>query len=209
MPAKWPPPTMQRKMWGLVIVWGKGTPLEASVGGFDGTGLNCFERRTSTRFESCSCSVAVKRALYTPREVFDGRRGVENHSNGGLPDPRFFFFGENMSTSSGSVCPILTCFLRSVVKVVSFGSSSSSDSVESEPDRLSLRSSTSFSNSVSVTAGLPLSFCFRLYPCQSDLTCRRCSRRSGNFALHSTQLVGVDFSSLDPSLFGSSGAAFS
>ena len=63
MPAKWPPPTMHMKIEGLVIVEGRGTPLDVSAigGGLAGTGVSCLCLSTST-MSCCSCSVAVKRA---------------------------------------------------------------------------------------------------------------------------------------------------
>lgn len=76
-----------------------------------------------------------------PRDVFEGNVEVLNHRRGGFPDPRFRLTGMLFSSSFSSA-EIFACFLRRVVKVVSFreSSSSSSESSESEPERLSSRS---------------------------------------------------------------------
>ena len=86
-----------------------------------------------------------------------------NHRSGGLPAPRFRFLGMNSSSSS---MPLLSfaCFLSRALSVESFCPSPSSDSEEldPEPDKLSFKSSKSFSNSVSATGFPPRNFCFRL-----------------------------------------------
>jgi len=72
--------------------------------------------------------------------------GVVNQSNGGFPDPRFRFLGINSSLSSLFVDEMAACFFSNALSVVSFRvspSSSSSESDESEPDRLSSRSGNS------------------------------------------------------------------
>lgn len=77
-----------------------------------------------------------------PRYVFDGSVGVVNHRRGGLPEPRFFL-GEKPPSSPLLFGDIAACFLSKELNVVSFLTapiSSSSDSDDSEPDKLSSRS---------------------------------------------------------------------
>ena len=116
-----------------------------------------------------------------PRYVFEGSVGVVNQNKGGFPDPRFRFFDAKVSVSSPSTEERAACFFNNALRVVSFRvspSSSSSESDESEPERLSSRSDyvlenhengvhrnippTSFSKSPSDTGFAPLSLCFRL-----------------------------------------------
>jgi len=85
----------------------------------------------------------VKIDRYMPRYVFEGSVGVVNQNKGGFPVPRFRFFGSKSSVFSIFAEEIAACFFSSALKVVSFRaspSSSSSESDESEPERLSLRS---------------------------------------------------------------------
>ena len=66
--------------------------------------------------------------------------GVVNQIKGGVPEPRFFF-GITVSRSPALCSDIAACFLSKALNVVSFRfSSSSSESDESEPERLSSRS---------------------------------------------------------------------
>ena len=120
MPAKWPPPIMHMNTEGLVMVEGRGTPFEASVtGGFNGTGWSCFFFMTSTM--SCSsCSMFVNSALYIPKEVFEGSKGVLNQTNGGLPDPLFFLWPKNFSVSPELPSLNFACFLSKAVRVLLF-----------------------------------------------------------------------------------------
>ena len=77
-----------------------------------------------------------------PRYVFVGRVEVVNQSSGGFPEPRFFF-REKAWSSLLLLADIVACFLSKALNVVSFLAapiSSSSDSEESEPDKLSSRS---------------------------------------------------------------------
>jgi hypothetical protein len=84
-----------------------------------------------------------------PRNVFEGSVGVENQNNGGFPDPPFRFVGAKSSAPSMFVDEIAACFFNSALRVVSFRappSSSSSESDESEPERLSSRSGNGYEN---------------------------------------------------------------
>jgi hypothetical protein len=58
-----------------------------------------------------------------------------------LPEPRFRFFGTKSSSRPLFVDESAACFFNNALRVVSFRAlSSSSESDESEPDRLSSRS---------------------------------------------------------------------
>ena len=78
-----------------------------------------------------------------PRYVLEGSEGVVNQNKGGFPDPRFCFLGTKSSASPSFAEEIAACFFNNALRVVSFRaspSSSSSESDELEPDRLSSRS---------------------------------------------------------------------
>jgi hypothetical protein len=143
MAAKWPPPIMHMKICGSLYASGKGIPVLESTGILIcGFGESCFFCMISCNEPSFSCSSFVKIARYTPRYVFFGKVGVANHISGGFPDPLFCFRDPRSSTSSLLFDEMAACFLSNELSVVSLRlpSSSSSESSESEPERLSSRS---------------------------------------------------------------------
>lgn len=108
-----------------------------------GLGANCFFRTISRIVGSLSCSAFVNIARYTPRYVLLGSVVDANQMIGGFPEPRFRFVGATAPSPSLLFEDICACFFSNADSVVSLRaspSSSSSDSDESEPDRLSSRS---------------------------------------------------------------------
>jgi len=75
--------------------------------------------------------------------VLAGRVGVVNQSRGAFPEPRFLILRLVSSSSGLFEAAMLACFFSSALSVVSFRAlpfSSSSESDESDPERLSSRS---------------------------------------------------------------------
>lgn len=78
-----------------------------------------------------------------PKYVSMGKRGVVNQRMGALPGPRCRILKLVSSSSEFPAAAIFACFLSKELKVVSLRplpSSSSSESDESDPDKLSSRS---------------------------------------------------------------------